>query len=105
MGKYMRQPVSRETRKTIYKRDQGICQICGRSISFSEMTLDHIYPLAKGGDSQPDNLQCACQVCNSLKQDLTMSDFHDKIVEIYWFQLKKRCGSDFTRKLKRLLLE
>ena len=105
MRKYIRQPVSRETRKIIYKRDRGICQICGCSIPFSEMTLDHIYPFAKGGDSQMDNLQCTCQICNSLKQDLTMSDFYGKIVEIYWFQLKKRCGSDFTRKLKRLLSE
>lgn len=105
MGKYIRQPVCLATRKLIYKRDQGICQICGSSISFSEMTLDHIHPLAKGGDSQPDNLQCACQVCNSLKQDLTMSDFYGKIVEIYWFQVKKKCGNDFSRKLKRLLSE
>ena len=105
MGKYVRQPICLATRKLIYKRDRGICQICGSSIPFSEMTLDHIHPLAKGGDSQPDNLQCACQACNSLKQDLTMSDFYGKIVEIYWFQVKKKCGNDFSRKLKRLLSE
>lgn len=44
----------------------GLCAYgCGRAAS----TLDHVWPVARGGDSRPDNLVPACVSCNSSKKD------------------------------------
>ena len=101
--KIKRKRISLEYKKIIYIRSGHRCQICGCDLSFEEMSVDHIIPLAKGGDDQLDNLQCACKICNSFKQDLLPGDFYEKIVEIYWQQTKIRCGKESSENLKRLL--
>lgn len=60
----------------LYKRDDGICQICRRSINFNcdsnsdyYPSIDHIIPISKGGEHQWDNVQLACRCCNTLKGD------------------------------------
>lgn len=60
----------------LYMRDGGVCQICGRNISFDcnsnsdrYPSIDHIKPLAKGGLHRWDNVQLACRICNSMKAD------------------------------------
>jgi hypothetical protein len=60
----------------IYKRDGGICQICGGAVDKSAKaphplspSLDHIVPLAVGGTHEPANVQLAHFLCNSLKSD------------------------------------
>lgn len=68
------------TRIKVIKRDNYICQICGKvcnpedkrwgSFGPDYPTLDHIIPLAKGGPHSWDNVQCACGECNSTKRDL-----------------------------------
>ena len=35
-------------------------------------TLDHVVPWTAGGRNDPDNLVCACWVCNSVKGDLRL---------------------------------
>ena len=62
----------------LYMRDGGVCQICGRQINFDcdsnsdfYPSIDHIQPLSKGGLHSWDNVQLACRVCNSIKQDKT----------------------------------
>lgn len=98
-----RNRISLDYKKIIYKRSGCSCQICGCELAFEEMSVDHIIPLAKGGDDQMDNLQCACKICNSFKQDLLPRDFYEKVVEIYWHQTKIRCGKEFSDDLKKLL--
>lgn len=100
-----RNRISLDYKKIIYKRSDCSCQICGCELAFEEMSVDHIIPLAKGGDDQMDNLQCACKTCNALKQDFLPGDFYEKIVEIYWQQTKIRCGKEFSDDLKRILQE
>lgn len=39
-------------RKMIYHKAEGRCQLCGCKITYDEMTLDHIIPLAIGGGRQ-----------------------------------------------------
>jgi len=60
----------------IYKRDKGICQICGEPVDLSVKTsnrmgatLDHRIPLSKGGTHEPNNVQLAHRICNALKSD------------------------------------
>ncbi len=45
----------------------GIPFKCNECNAKSEITLDHIIPLAHGGDNGLDNLQFLCRRCNSKK--------------------------------------
>ena len=91
-----RKRILRKTKEAVYIRDKGICQICGNQISFAKMTIDHIYPLSKGGEDNICNFQCCCKQCNLLKQDWTMDELYEKTVEIFWYQTRKRTGSEYT---------
>lgn len=59
--------VENVNRVKVYGRDKGICGICGFKVKFSEMTLDHIIPLSKGGNHSYENIQLAHLSCNSSK--------------------------------------
>jgi len=56
------------TRQNLFKRDGNQCQYCG---STKDLTLDHVIPKSKGGQSTWTNLTTACQKCNSIKGDKT----------------------------------
>lgn len=56
------------SRQNLMKRDQFQCQYCG---SGRNLTLDHILPRSRGGDSSWGNLVTACIRCNNGKGDRT----------------------------------
>src|SRR5207247_1844495 len=47
------------SRKNILPRDHSCCQYCGKQFAPSELTLDHIVPRSRGGESSWDNLVVA----------------------------------------------
>jgi 5-methylcytosine-specific restriction endonuclease McrA len=51
----------------VYQRCRGICGICGDFVPRSQLTLDHIVPLSRGGWHCNENLQIAHFICNSSK--------------------------------------
>lgn len=59
----------------VFARDNWRCQLCGRATLKSKRgtahprapELDHIIPLARGGEHSPVNTQCACRECNGRK--------------------------------------
>lgn len=55
------------SRKTIFARDHYTCQYCGRQLPKSELTLDHVIPRNRGGETTWDNVVTACKVCNQKK--------------------------------------
>lgn len=63
-----------KAKRLIYST-QNTCAICGRAVNFDltfpnpwSATLDHIIPVAKGGDpASIDNLQLAHLQCNRMK--------------------------------------
>jgi len=68
--------------REIYERDGYKCQICNKrvfkkaryrksdgKIHSLSPTIDHIVPMSKGGNHEPDNCQTACFMCNSRKSD------------------------------------
>lgn len=59
--------VTNKMRFAIYKRDGYRCVKCGRRNV--DLEVDHIFPIAKGGKSNFDNLQTLCHRCNALKSD------------------------------------
>lgn len=58
--------VSNKLRFAIYARDGNRCRICGR-YSTTDLEIDHIIPIAKGGKTTFDNLQTLCRDCNKRK--------------------------------------
>lgn len=57
------------TTETIFIRDKGICQECGKQLDESYWHLDHYIPLSKGGSDTPDNVRVTCPHCNLSKKD------------------------------------
>lgn len=55
------------SRHNIYLRDGTRCQYCGKRFSTSDLSLDHVTPLSRGGRSSWENIVCACLPCNVRK--------------------------------------
>jgi len=61
----------------VFKRDNYVCQLCGRKTLRSKRgtihprapELDHIIPIAQGGGHLYQNVQCVCRECNNIKGD------------------------------------
>lgn len=69
-----RKPISKSLRFEVFKRDKFTCQYCGRSIPDVVLEVDHIKPVAKGGDNDILNLVTACRDCNRGKGTRELSD-------------------------------
>jgi 5-methylcytosine-specific restriction endonuclease McrA len=68
------------TRKNIFRRDNHTCQYCGhKSKDPSRLTIDHVHPKSKGGDSSWTNLVTACPKCNGKKSNYTLKECKMKL--------------------------
>jgi 5-methylcytosine-specific restriction endonuclease McrA len=56
----------------ILERDNYRCRLCGKSARDTELEVDHIIPVAKGGTAGLNNLQTLCIDCNRGKSDLSI---------------------------------
>ena len=54
------------TRRAVFARDGWTCQYCGTR---SNLTVDHVIPRSKGGDSSWENIVASCAPCNRRKGD------------------------------------
>jgi len=68
-----RTPVPSSTRAFVYERDGKICAYCGDENG--PFHIDHIFPIALGGDNSPSNLTVACQPCNLSKGAKTLGEW------------------------------
>src|SRR3979411_845340 len=55
------------SRANIYARDNHACQYCGEAFSTSELTFDHVVPVAQGGRKDWENIVSSCVTCNRKK--------------------------------------
>ncbi len=60
-------------RKIVVERAQGCCEYCLSQANFSteSLSVEHIVPLSKGGQTHLDNLALSCQGCNNHKYTKT----------------------------------
>ena len=56
------------TRRAVFARDGWTCQYCGCR---TQLTVDHVIPRCKGGESTWENIVASCAPCNRRKGDRT----------------------------------
>lgn len=66
-----RRRVPAELRALVRERAGGLCEYCHASEAWQyvEFTMEHLLPLAAGGETVADNLALACFSCNRRKWD------------------------------------
>ena len=62
----------RELAKTVIGKP---CKYCGELIDHNNISMDHIVPLSRGGNSTIDNLQLVCKRCNIQKDKMLDYEF------------------------------
>ena len=75
--KNRRVPAKSDKRSKMWRAQGEQCALCRRQWPehlISEMTVDHIMPLSKGGDNSDGNLQLTCLTCNASKKDMDNDD-------------------------------
>lgn len=69
-----RKSISQSLRYDVFKRDNFTCQYCGKAAPDVILEVDHINPVANGGDNNILNLITACKECNRGKGKKLLSE-------------------------------
>jgi 5-methylcytosine-specific restriction endonuclease McrA len=59
------------SRGKLFRRDRFTCAYCGEGFGERELTVDHIFPQARGGRDSWMNCVASCAGCNMVKRDRT----------------------------------
>ncbi|VGO21583.1 HNH endonuclease [Pontiella sulfatireligans] len=68
---------AKELRKSSWWKQElakGLCHYCGGTFPASELTMDHILPVVRGGKSVKSNCVPCCKECNNDKKYLTPAE-------------------------------
>lgn len=66
------------TRANILLRDEDTCQYCGKHSR--ELTLDHVVPRSRGGQSTWENLVASCRACNGKKGNRLLKEVNMRLL-------------------------
>lgn len=69
-----RKPIPKSIRFEVFKRDAFTCQYCGAKAPEVILNVDHIKPVADGGENEIVNLITSCFACNSGKGARKLDD-------------------------------
>ena len=89
--------MKKEERLKIYRKYDGHCAYCGKSIEYKDMQVDHLVPknrgcysrwsdkegrpvVSHGGDCM-ENYMPSCRSCNLRKRDMSLEQFREAIKE------------------------
>jgi 5-methylcytosine-specific restriction endonuclease McrA len=70
----------RFNRRNIFARDGNRCQYCGKKFPTSELSLDHVMPRSRNGETSWENIVCACVRCNVKKGGRTPQEANMHLV-------------------------
>lgn len=105
---FKRKTFSQQQRKTIYKKTNGHCYLCGDFVDFDSFEVEHRIPLAGGGSNDMENLFCSCHSCNSIKRDIYPEDFNKRITKIFMYQMEQKYSGkwlwNFVKQILNVLI-
>lgn len=70
-----------EELRGLWEKQNGLCALTGRQLD-ENAEIDHILPIAKGGDNSVDNSRWLCRAANQAKHALTDDEFFNLCREI-----------------------
>jgi 5-methylcytosine-specific restriction endonuclease McrA len=77
--------VSSRTRRIVIERAGSRCEYCGDRLAATELEVDHVLPVTRGGRSYLANLAAACRTCNFDKFDQLIEEwlpgYQDRVFE------------------------
>lgn len=95
--------LQKKTRFEVFKRDGFKCQYCGNCPPNVVLQVDHINPVANGGENDIDNLITACFDCNSGKSDRLLGDIPQAINEkLEVLKEKESQLKEFNKYIKKI---
>ena len=65
------------SRKNIMMRDRYTCQYCAKLMPAGELTLDHVIPRSRAGESAWENLVACCHGCNRRKGNQLLHELQE----------------------------
>jgi 5-methylcytosine-specific restriction endonuclease McrA len=68
------------SRANIYSRDRYTCQYCHQVFPTSDLTFDHVVPVAHGGRKDWENIVTCCIGCNRIKGGRTPAEAGMKLL-------------------------
>lgn len=97
------------SRANIYLRDHNRCQYCGKRFPASELSLDHVVPISRGGRSSWENVVCACLPCNVRKGNKLLAEAGIELIRKperpKWHPLHRLQGRPYPEVWKNFLDE
>ena len=78
-----------QIKKSVKSRANNCCEYCysQEKIATQTFSIEHIYPVSKGGQTQLDNLALACQGCNNHKYNNNKRSKYYYIFNIFYDQI------------------
>jgi 5-methylcytosine-specific restriction endonuclease McrA len=64
------------------KRGEGKCHYCGQKFAPSELTMDHLVPLIRGGKSTKGNIVASCKECNNKKKHMLPMEWEEYLEKL-----------------------
>lgn len=66
-------------KKVLFNRDNWCCQFCSVKLRWDNVTIDHVMPRSRGGQTTWLNCVTACRPCNRRKDDRTPDEANMKL--------------------------
>jgi 5-methylcytosine-specific restriction endonuclease McrA len=98
VNKRARKKSPRFQKKVLFNRDSWKCQYCGVELCYAAITVDHIYPASRGGQTSWRNCVAACKNCNGKKGNKTPEEAGMKLLKqpveptpMHYWDFSKTC--------------
>ena len=72
-----RKKLTTEEKEILLRRSNGKCAHCGKHLDVDSMTIEHLYPVSKGGSNHTFNVVAFCEDCNENKSNFTIGSIID----------------------------
>lgn len=85
MDKTERRSFSKNEKRKMLEKTNFKCAHCGKQLDIDTMTVEHIFPIYKGGTNEEFNTTALCKKCNQEKNNLVyrVSDYYGHILPEY----------------------